>query len=71
MDYSPSHFTNKLHNIEGHRFTLDDLELYMQKMNTVEPVKYLIAKYLAKQSPDEIRKQIDDLERRLQEMQRR
>ncbi|MEE8128166.1 hypothetical protein [Candidatus Vondammii sp. HM_W22] len=54
---------------EGHRFTLDDLELFMQKTGSIEPVKYLISKYLYKQSPDEIQKQIDELERLKAEMQ--
>ncbi|MCG7932087.1 MAG: hypothetical protein N0E44_18815 [Candidatus Thiodiazotropha lotti] len=68
MDYSPSHFSNKIHNVEGHRFTLDDLESYMEKTGSIEPVKYLISKYLARQSPEEIQKQIDELERRKAEI---
>lgn len=68
MDYSPSHFTNKLNKVEGHRFTLDDLELYMDKTGSIEPVKYLLNKYLLKQSLEELQKQRDEIERRMQEI---
>ncbi len=67
MDYSPSHFTNKLNNVEGHRFTLDDLEKYMQKTGSIEPIKYFIAKYLAKQSPAELQAQINELMQQMKE----
>jgi hypothetical protein len=67
MDYSPSHFTNKLNNTGDHRFTLDDLELYVQRTNSVEPIKYLVSKYLFKQSKDELQKQIEELQQRLAE----
>jgi len=67
MDYSPSQFANKLHGNEGARFTLDDLETYMQVTGSLEPIKYLLAKYVAKQTPEEIKRQIEQLQRQLEE----
>lgn len=51
MDYSPSDLSRKLAQSPGdsRRFTLDDLELYMDQTGDVEPVLYLVDKYL---SPD-------------------
>lgn len=69
MDYSPSHFTNKLNNVEGNRFTLDDLERYVRVTGSVEPIKYLVAMYLYDQSPDEIQRQIEELIKRKIEME--
>jgi len=66
MDYSPSQFANKLHGNEGARFTLDDLELYMQVTGSIEPIKYLLDKYVAKQAPEDIRAEIDRLQRQLE-----
>lgn len=71
MDYSPSQFANKLHNNEGARFTLDDLELYMRVTGSVEPVKYLISKYLYNASQGELERQIAELQARLAEQQMR
>lgn len=69
MDYAPSQFTNKLNRNEGARFTLDDLELYIQKTGSVEPVRYLVHRYLVKQSPAAIQKQIDELKLLKQELE--
>ena len=69
MDYSPSQFSNKLNGNEGARFTLDDLELYIDATGSVEPVKYLVAKYLYRQSANELQRQIDELIRRKAEME--
>lgn len=59
MDYSPSQLANKLNSNEGARFTLDDLETYMEVTGSVEPVKYLVSRWLYKRSPQEIQKQIE------------
>lgn len=69
MDYSPSHLTNKLNAVDGARFTLDDLETYCRVTGSVEPIKYLVSRYLLKQDPDGIKKQIEELQQQLQAMQ--
>jgi hypothetical protein len=70
MDYSPSQLSNKLAQGDGTsaRFTLDDLELFMQVTGDIEPVKYLVAKYLYRQAPEEIERQIEALQKKLAEV---
>lgn len=48
MDYSPSILSRKLAQNSGDtsRFTLDDLELFIQSTGDIKPVYYLVAKYL-------------------------
>lgn len=55
MDYSPSDLSRKLaqNPDDSRRFTLDDLEKYMQTTGDTQPVLYLAEKYLA-DSSDEI-----------------
>lgn len=67
MDLSPSQLSQKLGPISqsSARFTLDDLEHYTEVTKDLEPIKYLIAKYLYTCSEDEIRAQIKALEERL------
>jgi hypothetical protein len=62
MDYSPSTLSRKLAQGESdsNKFTLDDLETYMQVTNDTQPVFYLVEKYL---STNEDR--IADLEKEL------
>ena len=69
MDYSPSQLSQKLAqgNNTSARFTLDDLELFMQVTGDVEPVKYLVAKYLYEQPAEELERQIAELQERLAE----
>ena len=69
MDYSPSHFSMKLHGAGDHKFTLDDLERYIEVTGSIEPVKYLVSKYLYKQDPETLKQQIDELKRQLQDME--
>ena len=69
MDLSPSQLSQKLGPTgqSSARFTLDDLEHFVEVTGDLEPVRYLVAKYLYKQSPDDIRAQIAELEERLKE----
>lgn len=48
MDYSPSDLTRKLAQSPNdcRRFTLDDLELFMEVNDDTSPVLYLVEKYL-------------------------
>lgn len=49
MDYSPSDLTRKLAQSpdDSRRFTLDDLEKFIQTTKDARPIKYLAEKYLA------------------------
>jgi hypothetical protein len=49
MDYSPSDLTRKLAQApeDSRRFTVDDLELFMQKTRDFRAINYLAEKYLA------------------------
>lgn len=47
MDLSPSHLARKLAQADSMRFTLDDLESYIQATGDVEPIFWLLAKYAA------------------------
>jgi len=55
MDYSPSDLSRKLaqNPDDSRRFTLDDLERYMDVTGDHQPVMYLAEKYLAEKT-DEI-----------------
>lgn len=48
MDYAPSQLTRKLAQAPGDsaRFTLDDLEAYIDVTDDTSPVEYLVEKYL-------------------------
>lgn len=48
MDYSPSHLSRKCSQSpdDSMRFTLDDLERYIQIEDDTSPVLYLVEKYL-------------------------
>lgn len=48
MDYSPSHLSRKLAQSPGDsmRFTLDDLEKYIEETGDTSAVNYLVAKHL-------------------------
>lgn len=69
LDMSPSQLSQKLGPTDqsSARFTLDDLEHYLITTNDMEPLKYLIGKHLVKGNPDELRKQIAELQARLEE----
>lgn len=67
MDYSPSDLSRKLaqNPDDSRRFTLDDLELYIDVTGDTQPVLYLVEKYLANASADALREQIVALEAKL------
>jgi len=69
MDYSPSDLSRKLSQNpdDSRRFTLDDLEKFMQVTGDKTPVHYLVEKYLFDQSREAIQEQIDGLKRMLEE----
>lgn len=69
MDYSPSDLTRKLAQSpeDSRRFTLDDLEKYMQVTGDTKPVLYLVEKYLAEADTEELRRQIAAMQLKLKE----
>lgn len=71
MDLSPSQLTRKLAQSEADsaRFTLDDLETFLRVTGDIQPVLYLVEKYLARSAPEQLRRQIAALERQLQDIQ--
>lgn len=68
MDYSPSDLSRKLaqNPEDSRRFTLDDLEKFMDVTGDTQPVIYLVEKYLASASKDQIREQIKKLQQQLE-----
>lgn len=64
MGYSPSLLTRKLRQYaeDGCRFTLDDLEKFIQTTGDTQPIYYLIEKYLADDT-DRIKKLEEELAR--------
>ena len=67
LDMAPSQLTRKLAQAPGDsaRFTLDDLECYMQSTGDTDPILYLADKYLRRADPDELRRRIAELEGQL------
>ena len=69
MDYSPSDLTRKLAQsaVDSRRFTLDDLEKWVEVNGDCRPLFYLIQKHvLSANSKDEIRRRIAELEKLLE-----
>jgi hypothetical protein len=66
LDLSPSHLSRKLAQspTDTMRFTLDDLERYIETTGDTKPIEYLIEKYLAGQSSE-----IERLRARLAELE--
>lgn len=56
LDLSPSHLSRKLSRNpnDSMRFTLDDLEKFIEVTGDIEPIKYLVAKYMVKAELSEI-----------------
>lgn len=56
MDYSPSDLSRKLAQSpnDSRRFTLDDLEKFMEVTGDLEPIKYLVSKFMARAELSEI-----------------
>lgn len=69
MDLSPSHLSRKLaqNPNDSLRFTCDDLELFMATRGTVEPIRYLISKYMAQASTKDLEKEIQRLQDELEQ----
>jgi hypothetical protein len=69
MDYSPSTLSRKLaqNPDDSQKFTLDDLETYMQTTSDTQPVLYLVEKYLTEKDTDELKRQIQSLQDQLAE----
>lgn len=69
MDYSPSHLTRKLSQSpdDSMRFTLDDLEKWVEVNGDCRPLFFLIQKHaIAAKSRDEIERQIAELQKSLE-----
>lgn len=64
MDYSPSHLSRKCAQSPGDsmKFTLDDLEKYIEATDDTTPVTYLAEKYLTGPA------KIEELERELERL---
>jgi DNA-binding MarR family transcriptional regulator len=58
MDYSPSDLSRKLAQSpnDSRRFTLDDLENFIEVTGELEPIIYLVTKFMAKAELSEIEK---------------
>lgn len=67
MDYSPSDLSRKLTQSpeDSRRFTLDDMEKFIDITGDTTPVLYLVEKYLSRESADQLQKQIADLQKKL------
>lgn len=65
MDYSPSDLSRKLaqNPDDSRRFTLDDLERFMETTGDTSPIYYLVEKFIAEGGGE-----IEHLERRLAEL---
>lgn len=63
MDYSPSDLSRKLSQSpdDSRRFTLDDLEKFIEVTGDTQPVLYLVEKYLARQDVDTLQRRIEEL----------
>lgn len=67
MDYSPSDLSRKLSQNpdDSRRFTLDDLEKYVQVTGDKKPVLYLVEKFLTETDEGALLKQIEALQSQL------
>jgi hypothetical protein len=68
MDYSPSDLSRKLSQSpdDSRRFTLDDLEKFIEVTGDVNPVLYLVEKFVSKKDErDQLLRQIEELQERL------
>ena len=69
MDMAPSQLSQKLgpKGQSSARFTLDDLEKYIEVTGDKEPLKYLVSKHLVGRNKDEIKAAIAELQSQLKE----
>lgn len=65
MDYSPSHLSRKCAQSpdDSMRFTLDDLERFIETTGDTSPVLYLVEKFLAQRTD-----RIEELEKELERL---
>ena len=69
MDYSPSHLSRKLAQSpdDSMRFTLDDLEKWVEVNNDCRPLFYLIQKHVvAGQSRKQLEQELENLTKQLE-----
>lgn len=73
MDYSPSDLSRKLSQApdDSRRFTLDDLEKFVQVTGDIKPILYLVEKYLAKADETALLYQIEQLQKQLADTKRK
>ncbi|WP_461521556.1 hypothetical protein [Porticoccus sp.] len=64
MDLSPSDLSRKLASAPGdpRAFSVDNLEAYINATGDIEPVLYLVAKYLTTATETELRRQLAAIE---------
>lgn len=67
MDYSPTHWSQKISESGDSRITLNDAETYTEKFNDVRWIYYLIHKHIIKKSRnrEELLKLKADIDRQL------
>lgn len=72
MDYSPSDLSRKLaqNPDDSRRFTLDDLETYVQVTGDRKPILYLVEKYLSHADEAALLRQIEALQSQLKSRKR-
>ena len=63
MDYAPSLLTRKLAQADNSRFTLDDLELFIEVTEDVTPIHYLIERHILGCDKE---KRIEELEKQIE-----
>lgn len=72
MDYSPSDLSRKLaqNPDDSRRFTLDDLEKYVQVTGDKKPIYYLVEKFLTETNEAALLQQIEALQMQLKAKRR-
>eukprot|EP00494_Astrolonche_serrata_P033823 UN34092 len=67
MDLSPSQLSRKLAQSPGDtaRFTLDELEHYVETTGDKEPIRCLAEKYFAGEETAELQRRVNELEKEL------
>lgn len=65
MDYAPSQLTRKLAQADNSRFTLDDLELFIEVTEDFTPIHYLIERHILGGDKEQ---RIQELERQIEQL---
>lgn len=73
MDYSPSDLSRKLaqNPDDSRRFTLDDLEKFVEVTGDTQPILYLVEKFLARDDVDTLQRRIEELNAMLANVKQR